>query len=75
MGEILVAAVWTHTHLIEVDFSGIEAVLVGAFARDPLVYRMAKLGLHAYVASHLPGGRTGGNSPLFSVLRRHSLSS
>ena len=46
-------AVWTHTHLIEVDFSGIEAVLVGAFARDPLVYRMAKLGLHAYVASHL----------------------
>jgi len=47
------AAVWTHTHLIEVDFSGIEAVLVGAFARDPLVYRMAKLGLHAYVASHL----------------------
>lgn len=46
-------AVWTHTHLIEIDFSGIEAVLVGAFARDPLVYRMAKLGLHAYVASHL----------------------
>lgn len=47
------AAVWTRSHLIEVDFSGIEAVLVGAFARDPIVYRMAKLGLHAYVASHL----------------------
>ena len=41
------------TRLLEVDFSGIEAVLVGVFARDPLIYRMAKLGLHAYVASHL----------------------
>lgn len=46
-------SVWTRSHLIEVDFSGIEAVLVGFFARDPIVYRMAKLGLHAYVASHL----------------------
>jgi hypothetical protein len=46
-------AVWTRSHLIEIDFSGIEAVLVGFFARDPIVYRMAKLGLHAYVASHL----------------------
>lgn len=41
------------TRLLEVDFSGIEAVLVGVFARDPLIYRMAKLGLHAFVASHL----------------------
>ena len=39
--------------LWELDFSGIEAVLVGWFARDPAYYRLAKLGVHAYVASHL----------------------
>jgi uracil-DNA glycosylase family 4 len=39
--------------LIEADFSGIEAVQVGWFARDPDYIRLAKLGVHAYLASHL----------------------
>lgn len=39
--------------LVELDFSGIEAVQLAWFARDPLLYRLARLGLHAYLASHL----------------------
>lgn len=43
--------------LIEVDFSGIEAVMLGWFAarltNDPMVIRFGKLGLHALVTSHL----------------------
>lgn len=41
------------SRLLEVDFSGIEAVLTGWFARDKVLYRIAKLGAHALVASHL----------------------
>lgn len=45
--------------LIEFDFSGIEAVLLGWYAarltNDPLVIRFAKLGLHALVTSSLVG--------------------
>jgi hypothetical protein len=45
--------------LFEFDFSGIEARLVGYFARGPkddaTYYRLAGLGPHAYVASHLIG--------------------
>lgn len=41
--------------LAEVDFSGIEAVLVGWFARDPDYIRLAKLGVHAGLASHVLG--------------------
>ena len=39
--------------LLEVDFSGIEAVQTGWFARDPNYVRLAGLGVHAYLASHL----------------------
>lgn len=39
--------------LLEVDFSGIEAVLTGWFARDPTYIRLAKLGVHAALASHV----------------------
>lgn len=38
--------------LIEADYSGLEAVLTGYFANDPLYYRLAKLGVHANLASH-----------------------
>lgn len=39
--------------LIEYDFSAIEAVLVGYFARLPYYIRLAKLGVHSYLASHI----------------------
>lgn len=43
--------------LIELDLSGVEAVILGWYAarltNDPTVIRFAKLGLHALVASHL----------------------
>jgi DNA polymerase I-like protein with 3'-5' exonuclease and polymerase domains len=41
--------------LIEADFSGIEAVETGWFAGDPNYIRLAKLGVHANLASHLIG--------------------
>lgn len=41
--------------LIEADFSGIEAVETGWFANDPNYIRLAKLGVHANLASHLIG--------------------
>jgi len=39
--------------LLEVDYSGIEAVETGYFARDPAYLRLARLGVHAYLTSHL----------------------
>ena len=39
----------------ERDFSAIEAVLVGYFAGSPDYIRFAKLGVHAYLASHIAG--------------------
>jgi uracil-DNA glycosylase family 4 len=39
--------------LLEADFSAIEAVLTGYFARDPEYMRLARLGVHAYLTSHL----------------------
>lgn len=39
----------------EIDFSAIEAVLVGYFAGSPRYIRFAKLGVHAYLASHIVG--------------------
>lgn len=45
--------VWTGTRLLEADFSGIEAVLLGWFMRSAFYMRLAKLGMHAYVASHV----------------------
>lgn len=41
--------------LLEVDFSAIEAVLVGWFARSPDYIRLAKLGVHSGLASHILG--------------------
>jgi len=41
--------------LIEIDYSGIEAVLVGWFARDPHYIRLAWCGVHAGLASHVLG--------------------
>lgn len=46
-------AVWDATCLIEADYSGIEAVLLGWCMRDPAYMQLAKLGMHAYLASHL----------------------
>lgn len=39
----------------ERDFSAIEAVLVGYFAGSAKYIRFAKLGVHAYLASHIAG--------------------
>lgn len=47
------AAVWSSAKILEFDFAGIEAVLLGYFMRDPFYIRLAKLGMHAYVASHV----------------------
>ena len=41
--------------LIEIDYSGIEAVLSGYFMGDPTYIRLAKLGIHAYLTSHVIG--------------------
>lgn len=41
--------------LVEADFSGIEAVLTGWFAGDPLYIRLAFLGVHAWLTSHVIG--------------------
>ncbi len=41
--------------LVAADYSGIEALLVGWFARDPVYIRLAKLGVHAYLTSHVVG--------------------
>ena len=41
--------------LLEIDFNGIEAVMTGWFMRDPAYMRLARLGVHAGLASHLLG--------------------
>jgi uracil-DNA glycosylase family 4 len=43
------------TRLLEVDYSAIEAVEVGACAWDAQYYRLAKLGVHAGLVSHVIG--------------------
>jgi hypothetical protein len=37
------------------DYSGIEAVITGYCMQDPTYIRLAKLGVHAYLCSHLVG--------------------
>lgn len=44
---------WSSTVLLEFDFAAIEAVLTGWFVRDPTYMRLARLGIHAFVASHV----------------------
>lgn len=39
--------------LLEVDYAAIEAVLVGYFAKSPSYIRLAKLGVHDYLNSHI----------------------
>lgn len=41
--------------LLELDFSAIEAVLVGYFAGSADYIRLAKLGIHSFLASHVLG--------------------
>lgn len=41
--------------LIEIDYSGIEAIETGWMMGDPDYIRLAYLGVHAYLASHLLG--------------------
>jgi uracil-DNA glycosylase family 4 len=41
--------------LVEADFSGIEAVITGRIIGDPTYIRLARLGVHAYLATHLEG--------------------
>mgnify|MGYP001573729861 CR=1 FL=1 len=41
--------------LVELDYSAIEAVLTAYFARWPEGIRLAKQGIHSYVASHVLG--------------------
>jgi uracil-DNA glycosylase family 4 len=40
-------------YIVEVDYSAIEAVLVGYFANDPTYVRMAKLGIHDFFNAHV----------------------
>lgn len=47
------AAVWSSAKILEFDFAGIEQVLMGWFFRSPKYIRIAKLGTHALVASHV----------------------
>lgn len=39
--------------LVEADWKGIEAVIVGYLAKDPDYIRLAKIGVHDYFCSHL----------------------
>jgi hypothetical protein len=48
----MAAAVLTGTRILEFDYSGIEAVILGWNIRRPGFIRIAKLGVHALVASH-----------------------
>jgi DNA polymerase I-like protein with 3'-5' exonuclease and polymerase domains len=41
------------TAIVEIDYSAIEAVLVGYFANDRWFTRLAKLGVHDYLNSHI----------------------
>lgn len=45
----------TRRMLLEADWRGIEAVLVGWFASDADYMRLARLGVHSFMASHMLG--------------------
>jgi uracil-DNA glycosylase family 4 len=49
------AAVWRGSKIIELDYAGIEAVILGWCMRDWNYARIAKLGMHAYLASYVLG--------------------
>lgn len=46
-------AVWRASKIIEFDYAGIEAVILGWCMRDANFIRIAKLGMHAYLASYV----------------------
>lgn len=48
-------AVVSGTRLFEADYAGIEAVLSGWYMHDPSYIRLARLGVHAGLASHILG--------------------
>jgi uracil-DNA glycosylase family 4 len=48
-------AVSTERVLLECDWKGIEAVLVGWFAQDPDYMRLARLGVHDYMGIYMAG--------------------
>lgn len=47
------AAAWSSAKILEFDYAGIEAVLLGWMMRAHEYIRLGKLGMHAYVASHV----------------------
>lgn len=47
------SAVWASAKIVEVDFAGIEQVVMGWCMNDPRYIRIAKLGTHALVASQV----------------------
>lgn len=53
--------------LLECDWKGIEAVLVGWFAGDPDYTRLARLGVHDYMGIHMAGGTVDLSLPDFSL--------
>lgn len=55
--------------LIEIDRSGIEAVLVGHWAKSPAYINLAKAGVHSMLVSHVIGRPVPDNLP-FDELKR-----
>lgn len=55
--------------LVELDWSGIEAVLVGWFSRDPAYIKLAWLGVHDFLTSHAIGKPADLNWPIDDLLR------
>lgn len=59
--------------LLEADWRGIEAVLVGWFAGDTEYMRLARLGVHSFMASHMlgiPADLAWSDSDLASLFRQ-----
>jgi hypothetical protein len=55
--------------LVELDWSGIEAVIVGWLSRDPNYIRLAWLGVHDFLCSHAVGKPASLDWPIDELLR------
>ena len=55
--------------LVELDWSGIEAVLVGWLSRDPDFIRLSWLGVHDFLCSHAVGKPASLDQPIDDLLR------
>ncbi len=55
--------------LVELDWSGIEAVIVGWLSRDPNYIRLAWLGVHDFLCSHAIGEPADLSWPIDDLLR------